>query len=269
MDQGNTLNNYSRIIERIFLAHYEPRTRRIEFEREEIIEAARDLGIPVPKNVGDVVYTFRYRGLLPASVTDCAPNDEEWVILPRGRSKYSFQAVPFASLEPSKGLAQTKVPDSTPGVIEKYRLSDEQALLARLRYNRLVDIFTGVTCYSLQNHLRTSVPDMGQIETDEVYVGVDRRGSHYIFPVQAKGGKDRQSIVQVMQDFAMCKAKFPDLVCRPIAAQFMANDVIAMFEFEQEQDRLVVACEKHYRLVPPDQVTPEDLAAYRERREAT
>lgn len=84
-------------------------------------------------------------------------------------------------------MAETKVPDAPPGVIAMYSLNDEQALLAKLRYNRLVDIFTRVTCYSLQNHLRTAVPKLGQVETDEIYIGVDRRGAHYIFPVQAKG----------------------------------------------------------------------------------
>ena len=69
-------------------------------------------------------------------------------------------------------------------------MSDEQALLARVRYNRLVDIFLGIACYSLQNHLRTTASNMGQVETDELYVGVDRRGSHYVVPIQAKGGKD-------------------------------------------------------------------------------
>lgn len=82
-------------------------------------------------------------------------------------------------------------------MIVKYALSDEQALLARRRYNRLVDIFTGVTCYSLQSHLRTSIPSLGQVETDEVYVGVDRQGAHYVVPVQAKSGKDRMSVVQI------------------------------------------------------------------------
>ena len=60
-------------------------------------------------------------------------------------------------------LVQAKVPDATPGIVAQYALSDEQALLARVRYNRLIDIFTGVTCYSLQNHLRTTVIEMGQI----------------------------------------------------------------------------------------------------------
>jgi len=85
-------------------------------------------------------------------------------------------------LAPNPNLAETKVPDATPGIVAKYAFNDEQALLARLRYNRLVDIFTGVTCYSLQSHLRTTVPSMGQVETDEIYVGLDKKEFITSFP---------------------------------------------------------------------------------------
>ena len=94
-------------------------------------------------------------------------------------------------LIPNQNLAGTKIPDATPGIIAKYAFSDEQALLTRIRANRLIDIFLGIACYSLQNHLRTTVVGMGQVETDEIYVGVDKGGSHYVVPVQAKGGGDR------------------------------------------------------------------------------
>ena len=110
---------------------------------------------------------------------------------------------------PNEHMAITKIPEATPGIVSKYALSDEQSLLAKVRYNRLVDIFSGVTCYSVQNHLRTTVPEMGQVETDEIYLGVDKKGAHYVFPIQAKGGKDRLSVVQIEQDFAVGAAKFP------------------------------------------------------------
>jgi hypothetical protein len=64
------------------------------------------------------------------------------------------------------------------------------------------------------------------VETDEVYVGVDKRGIHYVFPVQAKGGKDQLGIVQIEQDFALCADRFPTLLCRALAAQFMEDDLI-------------------------------------------
>jgi len=103
------------------------------------------------------------------------------------------------------------------------------------------------------------------VETDEIYIGVDRRGSHYVFPVQAKGGRDKLGIVQVEQDFALCVDKFPSLICRPVAAQFMEADLIALFEFEANGNGTVISSEKHYRLVPPESVTAEDLRTYRSR----
>ena len=147
-----------------------------------------------------------------------------------------------------------------------YALNDEQALLARLRYNRLVDIFTRVTCYPLQSHLRTTIPQLGQVETDEIYIGVDRRGAHYVFPVQAKGKTDRLNVVQIEQDVALCRHKFPNLICRPIAAQFMSDDRIALFEFEESNTGIGIALEKHYRLLPPEEIDQKELANYRARR---
>ena len=108
-------------------------------------------------------------------------------------------------------LAETKLPDATPGIIEKFALNDEQAILAKIRYNRLIDIFTGITCYSLQSHLRTNVPSLGQVETDEIYIGLDKRGAQYVFPVQAKGPREKLGIVQIDQDFELCATKFPEL----------------------------------------------------------
>ncbi|MDP3849422.1 MAG: hypothetical protein Q8Q59_02880 [Luteolibacter sp.] len=143
-------------------------------------------------------------------------------------------------------------------------LSDEQALLAKVRYNRLIDVFLGISACSLQNHLRTTVKDLGQIEIDEVYVGVDRHGCQYIVPVQAKGGSDRLSTVQTKQDISCCAGKFPNLVCRSVSAQFMDDSRIAMFELCLDADGLVkVAEERHYRLVAADEISASDLAGYR------
>ena len=168
---------------------------------------------------------------------------------------------------PSSILVETKIPDATPGIIIKYSMNDEQALLAKLRYNRLVDIFTGLTCYSLQNHLRTTLRDGSQIETDEIYIGLDKRGVHYILPVQAKGGKDKIGIVQIEQDFSMCAAKFSRLICRAIAAQFIDDNLIALFELEQTNEGIKVSSEKHYHLVRPENLSPEELESYRIRPE--
>ena len=258
-------NCYAAIIEAIFHAKYERGQREVDFAREDIVTFASELDIRLPKNLGDLIYSFRYRTELPASILAEASEGETWIIRPAGRSKYRFVLVSDAPLAPNPNLAITKIPDSTPGIIAKYTFSDEQAVLARVRYNRLIDIFLGIACYSLQNHFRTTVPGMGQVETDEIYVGVDKRRSHYVVPVQAKGGNDKLNRVQIEQDIALCVAKLPSLICRPVGTQFMRNDDVALFEFEQEGDDIRVVSEKHYRLVPPEAVTQEDLVRYRQR----
>lgn len=260
-----TKNRYSAILEKIFHSKYRQGMKEVEFERRDIERFARRYKISLPKNLGDLVYSFRYRAPLPESIKKTASKGRTWDIQPAGRSRYRFVQVPDKPLVPNKNLMETKIPDCTPGIIAKYAFKDEQALLAKVRYNRLVDIFTGVTCYSLQNHLRTTVRGVGQVETDELYVGVDKKGVHYVFPIQAKGGKDRLSRVQVEQDFGVCREKFPGLICRPVGVQFKQDDVVAMFEFEKDKDRIGIASEKHYKLVPPDEVTEADLKAYRGR----
>lgn len=258
-------NRYAQIIERIFLNHYAEGATEVCFERKEIENVAQELHINLPKNLGDIVYSFRYRVSLPESIRARATEGKQWIIRPAGRSRYCFVQVAEPNIAPTLMKAETKVPDATPGLVAMYSLDDEQALLAKLRYNRLIDIFTGIVCYSLQNHLRTFLAGIGQVETDEIYVGVDKKGRHYVFPVQAKGGTDKLNVVQIEQDFALCASKFPDLICRPVAAQFMENNLIALFEFESSPEGVKIAQEEHYRLVTIDEVTPEVLRAYQGR----
>jgi hypothetical protein len=253
---------YARIIEKIFFRHYKKGAKSVDFDRDEIEEVARELGIPTPKNVGDVLYSFRYRRPLPDSVLATCAKGVEWVIRSTGAAKYSFRAVPLTRIEPQKDRYQIKVPDATPEIVAQHKLSDEQALLAKLRYNRLVDIFTGLTTYSLQNHLRTQI-DGVQIETDELYVGIGKSGEQYIIPVQAKGGTDRLGRIQLEQDAALCKKRFGNLTCRPVAAQFMDRDVIAMFELAIVKDQVQVVEERHYKLVPASEISSEDLELMR------
>ncbi len=256
-------SRYSSILGKIFETKYKPGDREIDFERTEFQTTAASLNLEVPLNLGDLVYSFRYRAPLPESIQKTAPQGECWIIRPVGRGKYRFALVADKPIVPNANMTTTKVANSTPGVVEMYAMGDEQALLAKVRYNRLIDLFTGLTCYSLQNHLRTATPDMGQVETDEIYIGVNKAGAHYVIPVQAKGGTDRIGIVQIEQDMAVCASRFPSLICRPVAVQFMADDEIALFEFGLDDNGVGVSSERHYKLVQADQISEADLAEYK------
>ncbi len=260
------------IIEKIFLERYHSGLTQVTFTREDIVSAAASLRADRPKNVGEIIYSLRYRIPLPDCIRQTAPPGREWAIFPGGNAVYTLQTVPFNLIEPRRGLRTIRLPDATPGVISMHSLSDEQALLARVRYNRLLDLFTGLACYPLQSHLRTSIsiashidgsPSSSQVETDDIYVGLDEHGAHYIVPVQAKGGSDSLSVIQIWQDFRVAEQKFPDLIARPVAAQFLDVDVIALFEFEESDNQITIAREHHYNLVIPEELDPTELADYR------
>ena len=257
-------NRYQALIEKIFFDHYRAGATSLDFRRQEIKDAATTLGIVLPDNLGDVIYSFRFRTDLPPRVIATQPEGMEWVIELAGRAKYRFALVKINRILPRDDLIRINIPDATPEIIRAYALDDEQALLAIVRYNRLIDTFLSLTTYSLQNHLRTTVKGIGQIEIDELYVGIDRRGCHYVIPVQAKGGKDQIGIVQTSQDIRFVQQKFPDMRCRAIAAQFMDDEGVVLFELTLQDGEIKVVDEKHYRLVPARKLDQQAIRDYRD-----
>lgn len=253
---------YSAIISHLFFARFKPGVEKIPFTRNELVSAAKAMGVSLPKNLGDVMYSYRYRKPLPPDVLATQPRGFEWIIEGTGDAKYVFALVPLNRIVPNPSLVSVKIPDATPEIIGRYALGDEQALLAKVRYNRLIDLFLGVTAYSLQNHLRTKVPGIGQIEIDEVYVAVDKHGRQFAVPVQAKGGHDQHGVVQTTQDIAWCGRRLPDLICRPVSVQFVTKTKIAMFELLDENGTVKIADERHYELVPYETITKDDLKLY-------
>lgn len=264
-DAPKKQNRYEALIEEIFFEKYRKGAKELRFERADVEPTAARLGIKLPKNIGDILYSFRYRTTMPERILSTQPTGSTWIIEGIGRASYAFKLVKLNRIEPNPELVAIKVPDSTPEIIAAHAFTDEQALLARVRYNRLVDIFLGLAAYSLQNHLRTSVKGIGQIEIDEIYVGVDRHGCQFVIPVQAKGGNDKLSVVQTKQDIACAKEKFPSLICRALSVQFMSDNLIAMFELVVEDDQIRILEEKHYCLVPAEKISKEDLEVYSRR----
>ena len=123
-------------------------------------------------------------------------------VVGKGVACYEFRLASPGKVVPSTNRTPIKIPDATPEIVRQYATgTDEQALLTRVRYNRFIDVFTGLTCYSIQNHLRTTVKDVGQIEVDEIYIGLNKRGAHFVLPCLAK--QSLQGIVSV--SFRLCR----------------------------------------------------------------
>jgi hypothetical protein len=264
------VGKYDQIIEWVFAKNYRPGTVVVPFGREEFVQASDALGLERVRNLGDITYTYRFRGELPANIQETAPEGAEWIIVGTGIGEYAFRLASPGKIEPTSHYYPIKIPDSTPEIVRHYAPgTDEQALLMRVRYNRLVDVFTGLTCYSVQNHLRTTVRNVGQVEVDEIYVGINKRGTHFVLPCQAKSPGDKFGIVQVMQDVELCKQRYPMAICRPIALRFTGEDSVSVLELAvREQDDILMlntVDEKQYQLVPRTEISDKEQTDLKER----
>ncbi|MHB9130060.1 MAG: hypothetical protein ACYDBB_03090 [Armatimonadota bacterium] len=115
-------NRYIKLIEFIFKSKYIAGMHEIIFEREDIERTAEVLGIKLPKNLGDLIYSFRFRIGMPESIQATAPEGQTWTIELAGRGKYRLRlkSASQAEIRPNPLMAETKIPDSTPGLVSKY-----------------------------------------------------------------------------------------------------------------------------------------------------
>jgi hypothetical protein len=268
---------YVQIIQAVFNKHYAPGLNRFVFGRNELETELVNIGLTIEgdeeltaKNIGDVIYTFRFRQNFPKPIRETAPAGKMWIIVGKGDAQYEFRLITTPALAADPGMFVAKLHDATPEIVRRFALSDEQAALARIRYNRLVDIFCKCVAHSLQNHLRTKVKGIGQIEIDELYVGANRQGEHFIIPIQAKKKRDRLGVSQLMQDLEYCRVAHPDLRPRALGAQLLKHeeggkvfDKIVLFEFEcrDEPNDVIIRkrAERHFVLLPHGEITASDF----------
>jgi hypothetical protein len=244
---------YAKAILAIFRTGYKKGKMEIPFTREELLEVSEGK----VKNIGDLLYSFRYRSKFPEEITSTVKEPEGWIIAPRGIAKYALVLHPTGGrITPDTQRQVILIPDATPEIIAANARNDEQALLAKVRYNRLIDIFTGITGESLQSHYRTQIEEIGQIEVDEMYVGIDKNGRQYFMPLEAKGKTGDLSVIQIGQNIACGKVQFPHLILTPLGAKFLQDDSIAMFKFNvtDRWDELKKVDEQRYKLVPANEI---------------
>lgn len=224
---------------------------RLPFSKDDLVRSIVELELEI-RNVPDVTYTYRVgRSDLPDEILAYG----NWAIEGAGKSKYAFVRLkrsPYVTVPTDFEI--TAILDATPLIVLRYQKSDEQALLAQVRYNRLIDIFTGLTAYHLQSHFRTTVEELGQVEIDDLYIGVDTDGNGYVLPVEAKSEspKDRLGVIQITQMVKFARQNFEGLPIRPIGIKAMpADGSLMFFEFtvEEDPDQVETRRIKRYRLV--------------------
>lgn len=175
---------------------------------------------------------------------------------PRGR---------ILHLWPRQELVSSLVLDATPGVVAACTINRVQLLLARIRHGRLVGSFCGFEAHSLQTNLEIGCLDSGSVVIDEIYVGHCPEGVAHVVSLQVTD--DGRCVKQLVEHrLGFCRREFPRMVCRPVSAQFMSPDRIAMFELGVQDGDIRVVSEEHFELVPAAKIGDADLALYAQRK---
>ena len=93
---------------------WQPGTQQVDFHRSDILAEAADLGVKLPKNLGDLIYSFRFRRSLPPAIADTAPAGQEWIIELAGNANYRFSLARISRIRPQAALAVIDIPKATP-----------------------------------------------------------------------------------------------------------------------------------------------------------
>jgi len=247
------MSRYQDVLVELFRRRYRRGVVELAFTVEEIQEAAVALHGRRLGNAADVVYSLRNRIDPPPEIAAHG----HWVAASSGRrGVYVLRRInraPRIPIPAQADLAPIEVPDATPEIVQRYAGSDEQGVLARIRYNRLLDLFLEKVAYHLQGHFRTAVLEGSQIEIDELYVGVDKQGDWYIIPVEAKGAREPEeiSLYQLENMVIFAGERYPELQAVPVVAKQMPDRSIVLLRMTAERDfeRMAICDCRRYRLV--------------------
>jgi hypothetical protein len=256
-------HNRNEVIEIVFRKNYRKGAREVPFTMDDVRQAIAQVAKKrvgyKENNVADVRYQYSSgRSSLPKSIDTLGP----WMIVGRGKAKYAFAKLSESPIvEIQTDLYTISLPDATPEIVLEYAGGDEQGILAKLRYNRMLDIFLSITCYHLQNHLRTSIKDKGQVEIDDLYVGLNSGGKQFVVPIEAKSAKDHLSKTQIMQGIDFARDRYPKLILKPVGIQEMKDGSLVLIEFTpgSHPDKIKIAEMRRYKLVPMSEVPLNEL----------
>ncbi|MGH2543506.1 MAG: hypothetical protein ACRDIB_11935 [Ardenticatenaceae bacterium] len=245
---------YDKAFIEMFKRVYKPNATEVPYTLRQLREAAREVGIEI-KNIPDVNYGYRVgRYDIPNEISEPG---KWWIIEGVKKGEYKLVQLrrsPWFTVP--RDLYITEIPEATPDIVLKYGGSDEQGMLTRVRYNRLVDTFLSLTAYHLQGHARSAVPGMGQVEVDDLYVGVNTAGEWHVIPVEAKskGDRVRLGVVQVRQMILYARHNYSSLTLRPVGFKILADGSLVFMEFDDEinYDQMSVKRYARYRLIRDD-----------------
>ena len=210
----------------------------IPFTKERLVHHSNQLYLhglvsdPISvKNIPDIIYSFRAREDLPEEII----SGGNVAIIGCGKGAYAFAAIDRPNrISLPKAVSVKKVVDAVPDWARAYMGDDEQGNLTKIASNHLIrDYLSLKDAFRLQSHLRMGVPKYGQVEVDEIYVGITQTNESIIIGVEAKD-KSEKDLLNVSQLFGTSQALmniFKNSGKRLIGVKPRADGSICLCEF--------------------------------------
>src|SRR5258705_3960581 len=82
---------YDAVVSELSRRNYNSKSNSFAFERSELLDIIQTLKLVSIKNLGDVLYTYRFRREFPLSIRKTAAPGLEWAIKLAGRGRYKFR----------------------------------------------------------------------------------------------------------------------------------------------------------------------------------
>lgn len=248
---GQNSKVYVPILLCIFNKKYKEGDTVVAFSLDDIRQAASELNLQI-RNAGDLVYRMRSRTVLPKEILDKG----FYLLRQVRRGQYRLEVGTSTIVEHTPDEIVSAL-DCTPLPVrrllpENLADIDEQGLLTIVHYCQILSHFTGLQVFRFKSHVRKSVLEVGQVEVDEVDVGVavDHTEKPIIFPIEAKAAPDALNWIQVAAQVRFAKQYFPEHLIRPIGIKVDYDSLIHVLEFTASLDasQLEVVRSTTYRL---------------------
>jgi hypothetical protein len=250
---GRNSKVYVPILLDIFHRKYKEGDFVVRFTLDEVRESAMRLGVISDlRNAPDLVYRMKSRTKLPSEISDKGFR----ILKTVERGIYQLERAESTIIELPEG-AIFCIEDKTPVPVrrllnEDLSRIDEQGLLTIVNYCDLLSLFTGLKIYRLKSHARKSVSKIGQVEVDEIDVGVTYSSLNLpiIFPIEAKAAPDPLNWAQIANQVNFANQQFSGFIVRPIGIKVDWNSIIYIIEFtpEIEAKNLRIVNSVRYRL---------------------
>lgn len=226
MAENNKAKSFIKhLIEKNFTASQDS----IPFSRDDVSLYCLKKFKKIPKNVGDIIYSLRYRMDYLSTFDHLLDPDYTWTLLSLSTGQYELKPMPKLKLPDLTSVPVISKIDKTPEHIHNLRPLNDQSLLMKIYQNKVLSEFLEDDLILLQAHHKVNLKDWGQAEIDGI---VASETSPRLYLVEVKGYTEVIGWPQIIQLKMYAEQNHPGLPFTPIFVQSHRDWSFSIVQFD-------------------------------------